>query len=44
MSYATTLTSPPVSAFRHQPPSLAMQWLVALGMNGVMRPLIRSFM
>jgi hypothetical protein len=42
MSSATTLASPRTSAFRHQPPSLAMRWVMALGMNGVMRPLIRG--
>ena len=41
MSYATTVATPRVT-FRHQPPSLPMQWLVALGMNGVMRPLMRG--
>jgi sulfotransferase family protein len=42
MSYATTVASPRAATFRHQPPSLLMQWLMALGMNGVMRPLMRS--
>jgi hypothetical protein len=41
MSYTTTLATPNASAFRHQPPSVAMQWVMALGMNGVMRPLMR---
>ena len=43
MSYATTLEPAAAAArFRHQPPSVAMQWMMALGMNGVMRPLVRT--
>jgi hypothetical protein len=42
MSYATTVEPAAAPRFQHQPPSLAMQWLMAIGMNGVMRPLIRG--
>jgi Sulfotransferase domain len=42
MSDATTLAPVATSQFRHQSPSAAMQWMMALGMNGVMRPLVRT--
>jgi len=42
MSYATTLEPARTSEFHHQPPSVAVQWFVALGMNGLMRPLMRT--
>src|SRR5262245_39119179 len=41
MSYATTVASARAT-FRHQPPSLPTQWLMALVMNGAIRPLMRS--
>jgi hypothetical protein len=42
MSYATTLEPARPSSFRHQPPSIAMQWVFTLLMNGLMRPFIRT--
>jgi hypothetical protein len=42
MSYATTLERARTARFRHQPPPVAVQWLMALGMNGLMRPMIRG--
>ncbi len=43
MSYATTLEPAAAAArFRHQSPSVAMQWVMAIGMNGVVRPIVRT--
>ncbi len=41
MSYATTLDRDRAARFRHHPPGLAVQWFVALAMNGIMRPVLR---
>jgi hypothetical protein len=41
MSASTTLLSAGKHRFRHQPPSVATQWTMALGMNGFVRPLVR---
>jgi hypothetical protein len=42
MSYATTLEPDRTSQFRHQPPSVAMQWMMAFIVHGVMRPVVRG--
>jgi len=42
MSYASTLDSSSSPRYRHQPPSVASQWVVTLMMNGLMRPLLRT--
>ena len=42
MSDATTLEPGTASQFRHEPPSKAIQWMVALGMYGVMGPVVRG--
>ena len=42
MSHATTLEPVRPSAFRHQPPSVAMQWVFTIMMNGLMRPIMRT--
>ena len=42
MSSATTLEPGRPSSFRHQPPSVVMQWTFTLLMNGLLRPFIRT--
>jgi hypothetical protein len=42
MGDAVTLDSPGVPGFRHRAPSAPVQWLIGLGVHGVMRPVIRG--